>query len=914
MTFTRRSWLQRTAQILATFPPISALVGRQLKAQPTEIAGNTFSETDAGEFDWDQVIARRPIFSVDYFKGYSSVRVDGRADWGYDLKRISHYADPVIFRGCAIDPVHSDDWLDSPQLVFMPDLFDEANVESWLEKVRRQWAPLIAKFKQYRCRVVPLTIYFNLFGGAGYSPDWYRRRVPDFQEMPADGQTHAREREMKDTTCLAHPQLYEVAERYWKLVSRVMDDSLFIATCVDNEPRSHYRMGAKGLGGNPHTKALFREFLQQRHGDLNLFNLVAKTSYSSFDQVDIGTDNWLVHLYAQRFRFWLVHGYYMRKLIEGLRRNTQLKAVTRLDPRHNTSWGGVDLSYVQEMMPDVIGFSFSPRIDNQRKEGEEETDLNYRRERLGRLSVIGGVLRGVGRPLGITEPLFRRMGGNTLSTPRDYEFLHLIYRGLYYRLGIYNLHSWSRPAPVGRPEIRYPLYNYFFGLSHAHKPKLLKMIHQVREELDRISPFTTFGQPVAPPVAILLTRNSTYFSGLGESFYGDVCYRLAKLMEDPEWCLAEVVEEHDDTLESRLSSCRGIIVVGNGLEASTRELLAEAVRRGVKIFWWSAPAHINSSMAPLEFEDWLPVSSMEAANFSELYKFEPVTWVQGPWLEVDAARLEALTDTCHPVANHPLLAELPQLKLFAPVGLQPRRGANPLLQNGRDGVVGAVREGVAFLAGMPMQPDQQRQLYLNFLRWCGLQPPKVVISQFEHATVAQYFDPRIEDNYGNVRGPDWYGSVAMADNRSAGLWEVRKDIPWLAYHHEGDRTVVEGVRLKPLEVTAFRKEESREMPHFEHLSEGVGIDTFWYDPFHIVAQLSVASDTQVTAKFAPAHWGDKPFRWFVFDQSTNRRVAEGDGRNIRFSAKSGVSYILGARYQEGHLDSLCFLCNTGRFR
>ena len=513
-------------QSVAALPPITALFGRQLKAQLAESdtfgpSSNSTSETDAHTFDWDLVSARRTIFSVDYFKGYSSVHVDGRADWGHDLKRISDYADPVIFRGCAIDPRHLDDWLDSPQLVVMPDLYDEAVVESWIKKVRRQWAPLVAKFKQYRFRVVPLTIYFNLFGGGGFSPQWYRRQVPDYQEMPAGGQTAAPERNMKQTTCLAHPKLYEVAERYWKLVARLMNDPVFIATCVDNEPRLHYRMGAKGLGGNPHTKALFRDFLRERHGDVSLFNRVAETSYASFDEVDIGTDNWLIHLYAQRFRYWLVHGHYMRKLIEGLRRHTRLKAVTRLDPRHNTGWAGVDLSYVQDMMPDVIGFSFSPRIVDARKTGEAETDLNYRKERLGRLSMIGGLLRGVGRPLGITEPLFRRGYGH--SVPRDYEFLHLIYRGLYYRLGLYNLHSWSRPAPVGRPKVRYPLYNYFYGLSHGHRPKLLKMIHQVREELERISPFQTFGEPVAPPVAILLTRNSTYFSGLGESFYGDVC-------------------------------------------------------------------------------------------------------------------------------------------------------------------------------------------------------------------------------------------------------------------------------------------------------------------------------------------------------------------------------------------------------
>ena len=877
-----------------------------------QLSDNHTGEHSGNAFDWDRVAARRPIFSVDYFIGHPSTRFEGRSDWGHDLQRIRHYADPVIFRGCGINARHTDDWLDTPQQAYLPDLFDEAAVESWIDQVQRQWEPLIARYKQHGCCVVPLTIYFNLFGGAGSSPDWYRQRVPDYREMPADDKTLGPERDMKDTTCLAHPKLYEAAERYWQLVARLMDDSVFIATCVDNEPCALYRLGAKGLGGNPHTKALFREFLKQRHGDIDLFNQVAQTSHSSFDEVDIATDNWLVQLYVQRFRFWIVFGQYMRNLIAGLRRHIGLKAITRLDPRFNIGWGGFDLSYVQEMMPDIIGFSFNPRIVDERQPGDEETDVNYRRERLGNLSVMGGLLRGVGRPLGITEPLFER--GYGLVVPRDYEFLHLIYRGLYFGLSFYNLHSWSRPAPVGHPEISYPLFNYFYGMAHAHRPKLLKMIHQVREELDRISPFQTFGKPLAPPIAVLLTRNSTYLPGLGESFYGDVCYRLAKLMEEPEWCLAEVIEEHDKTIASRLSQCRGVIVIGNGFESSTHRLLAHAAHRGTKILWWSAPAHVDQRMAPLEFDDWLPVSSMRAVDFAESHKHDPVTWVTGPWLEVDPDRLRARTGDAQRAADHPLLNHLPQLTLFAPVELGARQGADALLRNDRGEAVAAAQRGVAFLAGMPMHPDHQRRLYLNFVRWCGLEPPQVVISRFEHATVAQHFDPRIEDNEGNVDGPDWYGRVNVADNRRALLWEVRKDTPWLAYHHEDDHTVVEGAHLQPLDVAVFCMEAGREMPHFEHLSHGVGIDLCWYDPFHVVMSLSVERDMQVTATFAPAHWQDKPFRWFVFEQATHRRVAEGDDRDIRFAASSGVKYILGARYHEGHLDDGCVLCKTGTFQ
>jgi hypothetical protein len=213
-----------------------------------------------------------------------------------------------------------------------------------------------------------------------------------------------------------------------------------------------------------------------------------------------------------------------------------------------------------------------------------------------------------------------------------------------------------------------------------------------------------------------------------------------------------------------------------------------------------------------------------------------------------------------------------------------------------------------------MHPDQQRRLYLNFAQWCGLQPPQVVISRFEHATVVQHFDPRIEDNDGNFHGPDWYGSVAISDSRRAGLWEARLDMPWLAYHHGDDHTVVEGIHLHPLDVAVFRREASGELPHFEHLSQGVGIDMCWYDSFHVVTCLHVASDMQVTATFAPAHWQDKPFRWFVFEQSDHHLVAEGAGRDIHFEAESRAKYILGARYHEGHLDDDCVLCKSGRFQ
>ena len=194
------------------------------------------------------------------------MHVYGRADWSSDLEKITQYADRIGFRGAAIDPKQTSTWLISPQLVSLPNLLDDSQVRNWIDQTRQRWAPLVAKFKQFGFRIVPITVYFLLQGDS--TPEWYRQKYPDFYEMPAGGNSYEREAKLREETCLAHPALYEVAERYWKLVGKVMDDPAYIATCVDNEPRLRYRMGRRGLGGNPHTKRLFCSFLRNVMGKL----------------------------------------------------------------------------------------------------------------------------------------------------------------------------------------------------------------------------------------------------------------------------------------------------------------------------------------------------------------------------------------------------------------------------------------------------------------------------------------------------------------------------------------------------------------------------------------------------------------------------------------------------------------------
>ena len=915
MSLSRRTWCKRLLQWAGGVPILEIWFRQELAASPQmattlpEPSPGFARERIASAFDWDATAARRPLFNADYFMGFPSIYMERRDDWAADLEKITYYVDRVAVRGTWVNPTQEvSSWTAYPGEAILPDLMDPVAVSTWVEETRQRWTPIIAKFRQYGLVIVPITAYFNLSGGNS-SPQWYRRRVPDFNELPADSRTYEHERKMTDYTCLANPQLYEVADLWWDALARVMQTPTFVGTYIENEPWVSYRMGARGLGGNPHTQKLFREFLRRYHGDVELFNRVAGTHYKSFDDVAIGDDNWLVYNYANRYRAWLPYGHYEKELTARMKKRLpKMKAFTRYMPFFNTDRMGADTSYAQEVASDFIGFTFHVMVVDIRKPGEAETDQNYRKERLGQLAVYGGLFRGAGKPLILTEPMFDR--GFTFSVPRDYELLHLVYRGLFYRLGAIDLHSWSRPAKLGEKQ---PIYNYFYGTAFAHHPNLMAMFHRVREELDRIAPYETFGKAIPPPIAILVTRNAYYFPGRGSAYYGDFLYRLGKLMEEPEWCLAEVIEEHDYQMCARLKDCKGVILVGTGFEDETWSLLASMVKGGTKLLHLSAPASLTSRMAPRSPDSWMPVESITPPeDLTTMYREDPATWVQiSTDLKADdIARGEKLSSACQCLGSHPTFRGMEQIVLFSPASVTARAGGQVVAQGPHGAALGLAKDNVVFLGGIPSKAEQQRNLYVNFAQWCGLKVPGVFLNRFERATVVQHFDARNEDYDGNFHSATWRGNVPIRDGTRSGLWEARKDFPWLAYHYEGGETIAEAVRMDALDVRVFRKEKSQEMPHFAELTEGVGISLFWYDVYHIVAELSVGESMEVRGRFVPTHWGSKPFRWFVFPKGVRRPSAEGHNPEIVFRAEAGISYTLGVAYQEGHLET-CTLCNSG---
>jgi hypothetical protein len=501
------------------------------------------------------------------------------------------------------------------------------------------------------------------------------------------------------------------------------------------------------------------------------------------------------------------------------------------------------------------------------------------------MNVTGGLLRGSGKMIGMTEPHVQRYGGGQWCVFRPEELLNFIYRGLYYNFRMFNLHSWDRTGA-------WAIYNEPFGAVYSKHPGTLAMVARLRSELERIAPFETFGAPLMPPLALVVSRSAAHFPGAGGWFYGNWLSRLSKVLEQPRFTCYDVTEEHTADLEKTLGECRGAVVMDACLDRKSRNAVAAFAARGGRVLIIGAPAAVGPEYAPAEFPAVYPVEPPRASPAS-----------------VDGRRAE-----CRVTAGHPVFAGLKRLQLTAMEPVEARGRASVAARTSGGGAAAVAGESAIYLAGFPSDAAEQEKLLENFARWCGVEPPGVAISRYTRATVVQNWDTRNQRRDGSLLDPKpWTGEVRVAGPNTGQVWELREDHPWLAYHESGGAIVLESVKVAPKDVKVFRKEAARELPHFENLPEALGFSYWWAGESHpIIGRFTVSRATDVEGRIAGGKWGDREIGWYVAEIG-RRRAAEGEGRSVRFRAEPGSEYYLTAVLPRHPNQERCPLCQEHAF-
>jgi len=779
--------------------------------------------------------------------------------------------------GFAADPVAEADPGRTGTFV-MPDLLtltaDE--LQAWSHTLRTELESLLSQLRRAGVYSIDLHTFF-LLSGHNTTPDWYRNAVPDWAECDLSG-------EPIDQICLTHPKLYETAEKTFQVLSFLRQEPIFLGFHLENEPHLYIAGDLTNYGGNPHTKNAFRKFLRATFGSVEKFNQIAGASFPSFKAVDIANHNWLVQVMAARFRSTLVTGVYQTRLAELAKKHfpeavtmTRLHTGDRLrsqDGKKEVT--GLEFTHLKGSPIDVISWS--------------QYSTSHKHDSLGKLHVAGGLLRGVGKPIGFTEPHVSRFNKSEWGVYRPAEMQHFIYRGLFYNFRMFNMHSWDRQG-------NWSIYNEPFGAVHSKRPGMLRMVAQLRTELERAAPFETFGKPVMPPLRLLMTRNARHYPGTGGSYYGTWLANLCEIMNVPQLTSYEILEEQTSDVKEALEECRGVVVSDACLSPRTRKLLSEFVNRGGRLLVLGAPTTVGSNYETAELSGAYPVTAQQAslATLTEQEIPSPVE--------------------CQTAGEHPVFAGLSSVQLLRPAGLDLKPLAQVVMHSPEGEPVGAATERVVYLAGFPTDAGQQRALLENFGRWCGVESPELMVSQFENATVVQKWDMTNQHPDGSVinRQP-YYGAIPMSGSHEGMIQELREDHPWLAYHRDADgQIVLEGVRVDPKGVKVFRKEAARELAHFKNIPDTVGFEYFWAGGSHpIIARFTVSEPTDVEAQIEGGPWNEDQISWHVVEIG-KQRIAEDNGRDVRFHAEPDKHYYLTAVLPNHPHQERCPLCRDHAF-
>ena len=230
-----------------------------------------------------------------------------------------------------------------------------------------------------------------------------------------------------------------------------------------------------------------------------------------------------------------------------------------------------------------------------------------------------------------------------------------------------------------------------------------------------------------------------------------------------------------------------------------------------------------------------------------------------------------------------------------------RGDAEPCLAAGGERPAGAVRGNVAYVSGVPMDIGQRRQLYINFIGWCGGSPVDLYVSTWRNAVVAQNFkSARIDMAIdGHIREPfPWCGRLDThfaPDGDRQQVWEDRGDFPWLAYQDTASGRQLQGVFIDSGEVRVFRLKAGEEMPHFKGCAESLGFSRFALGHAVLRGEFSVTVGGEQTLRLAPGFWGDAELTWSVHDLDARSEVARGEGSEVRFRAAPQVRYMVEVR-------------------
>lgn len=855
--------------------------------RPSAVTAGAQGEFVLQNRPWHALVARRPVFTVDYWPGIPALEQEGREEISWDLQHIRAYADSFGVR--TMQFILGGEPHAIRGAFRVPDLLKASDPEiaAWQEQTRRQLQPLLRQYSPQGLQSILLTQTLQN-SGRDASPEWYHQ-IEHWEECDLQGRPLS-EVGGRVMACMFHPQLYEVIDRFWEAIGFLKKEAVLVGACIDNEPH----LGGRGLssieipqfGGNPHTRRAFGQFLAHSYGEIQELNQVAGTDFRSFDEIQISDSHWLIRTLLRRFLSTIVMGQYQTKLAAIAKRHVpHLVTITRLvsgywRPMDRESPGaeglGVESTLLKDSQVDLIAWSHYWHADQQS-------------EILGQLQVTAGLLRGVGKPVGVTEPMVNR-NGIAFSGWRPQEVEHFVYRGLFYHLGMFNLHSWDR---IGR----WAIYNEPFGMALSQRPGYLQTVRKLRNELEWMAPYQTFGDPVMPPLRILVSRHARYFPGMGGYLYQNWLRQLCKITEFPEYSGYEVLEEQTHDLPKALQRCKGLVVVDACLEPSTRHLLQEFVARGGRLLVIGAPAlrdPLYRKQSPLPA---YPIRSIQGLDLSEL---------EGRSLPAPVG--------CSGKSSHPVWPGVNPLQLCRPTEAIPAPGSITLAVNPQGAPVVLANSQVVYMSGFPYQIEQQKALLAGFSEWCGVPLSDLVISRFEKAVVVQNWDPRNHRYDGSILDPrPWRGRVRLPGTAPSQIRELRQDHPWLAYHREGKETVLEGVQLNPLEIKVFRRESAAELPHFEGLPETLGFTFWWRGQIHpATGRFGVKAETTVKARFVSPQHQAQHVGWYVTEVA-GKRIAEGRGFNLNFQVSPGRDYYL-TTFLLDHPHQLgCPLCQRSAF-
>jgi hypothetical protein len=571
-------------------------------------------------------------------------------------------------------------WLTIPDVLHA----SEAELRTWQRNARAKLEPLLQQYRETGIRCLDLHTFFDISGHDG-APQWYRS-MPDWEECDLSGRPLSSVNKEWTMSCLTHPALYDMVDRTFRLLGFLRDEPAFLGFHLENEPHLGRSGDLRNFGGNPHTRRAFRQFLATLYREITELNRVAGTRYGSFEGVEISDRNWLIQAMAGRFRSRLITGVYEPRLAALAKKHfpsavtmTRLETGNWLSEREGErEINGIDFTYLKDSAIDVV--SWSHNWSGRDPDG------------FGQLNVTGGLLRGSGKMIGMTEPHVQRYGGGPWCVFRPEELLNIIYRGLYYNFRMFNLHSWDRTGA-------WAIYNEPFGAVYSKHPETLAMVARLRSELERIAPFETFGAPLMPPLALVVSRSAAHFPGAGGHYYGNWLTRLGKVMEQPRFTCYDVTEVHTADLEQTLAQCRGAMVMDACLDDRSRKVLAQFASRGGRVMVVGARATVGPTYAAADYPDAYPVEPPRASL-------------------ADATGRNAKCGC----GDHPVTAGLESLSLMGAEPVRPRRGARAIASTpdgGAAAVAGEHTEGCGADRRSDCVNDSPQEKYaLAALREC----------------------------------------------------------------------------------------------------------------------------------------------------------------------------------------------------